>query len=186
MNNLSPTPRLDKMALWHLYAAPIRSLARNWPWKLAVSSIGTFFWWAVSKAEYIWTSVPIPPSLIFLVAFMWTLDFFSGIFAVVRDEGVDGITSIGLRQSIVKFIEYAFAIASAGLLATFSNHLPLIDPLLNRLGVLMCFFVSVTEFRSIDENLRWGFIGKVREVITLPGLFRNEEQAQVDSGDAEE
>lgn len=167
---LEPHIRFRPMLLWYLYVRPLRKLIEGWPWKYVAALIGTSIWSMVGDLGRVYGKLPVPGSLLVLVATMWALDLASGIFAVVRDDGINGITSIGLRRSIVKFIEYSFAILSAAVLASFSNHLPLIDPILRQAGVLMTFLVALTEFRSIDENLQWGFMGKMMRFIDFSGL----------------
>lgn len=171
---LEPHIRFRPMLLWHLYVPPLRKLIEGWPWKYVTALIGTSIWSMMGDLMGVYGELPVPGSLLVLVATMWGLDLASGIFAVVRDDGLNGITSIGLRRSIVKFVEYSFAIFSAGVLASFSNHLPLIDPILRQAGVLMSFLVALTEFRSIDENLRWGFMGKMMKFIDFRGLASRE------------
>lgn len=175
--------RLDIMTLWELYASPVRSLLQGWQWKMPFAAVVAPVWSFLDQVESIlYGLLTIPPSLIFIVGVLWLLDLISGLMKVIRTQGWSHISSIGLRQSIVKIIEYTIAIFAADLFASTGQWLGPLDVVVSQVGYMVAVLCAATEFRSIDENLKWGFMTRLRQALDMAGLLR---ERPVDKGDSD-
>ncbi len=116
------------------YLHPLTSLWALWPWKAAVSAV------LAALCELIGTDL----RLALVVTILVVVDLLTGIVKARRNG--HRITSLGMRQTIVKAIEYAVLLFSVNLFANGFEYMSW------AIG-LAYFWVAVTELVSIAENM---------------------------------
>lgn len=158
-----------------MYLSPIRSIFENFTPKLVLGvALAPFTNWLPPAAGGAFFT--IPPGLVVIVLGLWLLDFVSGIVKVLRDDGVTGIKSYRLRQTVVKLIEYGIFIFALDLFSSTAEYAGVIGVALEQVDNVGCIILAGTEFKSIDENLRWNLLAKMRGYIAFKGLLGKSKQ----------
>lgn len=127
--NISRSSR-DEMKLPLRYQLPMVSLLDWWPLKIVLSALLMLF--------------TIEVELVIVLSFLVVLDWITGIWASKRRQVP--ISSIGLRQTSAKVVEYIIILIVATML---SNAFPL----LVWLRPWAFLFICLTEAKSILENI---------------------------------
>lgn len=161
--------------LKQMYLSPIQSVLENFQGKLLFAML------VAPLTELLPDPagdalLTIPPGLLIIVLGLWVLDFISGITKVVRNDGVAGIKSYRLRQTVIKLIEYGIFILALDLFSSTANYAGMIGVALQQIDEVGCIILAGTEFKSIDENLRWNLLTKMRGYIAFRGLLGKEKQ----------
>ena len=162
--------------MWSLYAAPLRALLSGWFWKvpLGVVVAGVFQWFGTIGERYE-QILNLPPLLIQIVVTLWLVDLIAGVYAAIRDDGVDAVSSVGIRQTIIKFTDYAIALFSATIFSGVGNFVGPLSDAFYQIPVIVAVVIAATELRSIDENLRLNFIGRIRSIADFGGLLSSQD-----------
>ena len=144
------------MEMWSVillrYKKPLEALSEDWIAKLIISvGIGL---WALLQDMF---ATKVELVLLLLVAIV--LDFFTGVASARRNKTI--ITSFGIRQTVVKAIEYTILLLiSVGISNVFGDHIPFIE----NLSLYAFLFCILTEFKSIIENISEGDETRIREI----------------------
>lgn len=157
------------------YLRPLRSLLESIEVKIAVSFIGALASWVIKIYAELVTAEPY---LAVGVVTLWAMDFISGVTRSSVEKGRLDITHYGIRQSLVKLIEYSLFILSLDVLLGMAQHA-------SEIGVVKVgsahaidgayFIVGVTEFRSVQENIRKISLSDLKELVKgQVRLFTNE------------
>lgn len=163
--------------LKRMYLSPIRSILDNFAPKLVLGVLlAPFMNWLPPAAEGAFFT--IPPGLLMIVLGLWLLDFASGITKVLRDDDVTGIKSYRLRQTVIKLIEYGIFILALDLFSSTADYAGVVGVALEQIDDVGCIILAGTEFKSIDENLRWNLLAKMRGYIAFNGLLGSEKQKE--------
>ena len=162
---------LFKFFMYALYASPIRSIFRDFWEKLVFAVLLTPAITLWEPIEQVFLSTPLP--LLWIVFSLWLLDLASGIFKVIRTEGFYAISSTGLRQSVVKLIEYTIFLIACDAFASTGSFAPYplseVIPYVDEMGAII---LAATELRSVDENVRMSILGRIRSIADFGGLFQ--------------
>lgn len=152
-------------AMRELYLSPVRSILEHLPLKAALAVLLLPLTSFMEVAGNIFLSTP--PALLLIVFSLWVLDLISGIVRVLRNDGLGGITSVGIRQSIVKAIEYAIFILACDLFASTGNHAEFVGTLIQQTDNLGAIILAFTELKSIDENLEASMLSTITDFLDL-------------------
>jgi len=156
------------------YLDPARSLVENFGFKVLVAVLALPLTHWMESLEGALISTPLP--LLFIVALLWLLDLVSGLVQTIRLDGMKSVTSFRLRQTIIKFIEYAIFIVACGLFASTGKHAPpLLAAAIKQIDEIACIIIAATELKSIDENLKVGFLKRVRQILDVGGLLSSDD-----------
>lgn len=152
-----------------LLKSPCKSIARGIHWKvllgIALTPLTSFL------PDLEGSILTLPPTLLAIVAGLWLLDLMSGLVKTVRTSGFKGISSIGLRMTVIKFIEYSIFLLAVDLFSSTAQYAPWVGPALARVDEIGAIILAATEFRSIDENLRLEILEKMGNVAKLPAFL---------------
>lgn len=124
------------------YAKPFFALLDEFGIKFVFASGTTFFLEKILPPLYKVVDTDI--QLIYSLAILIILDLITGIWSSVKKN--KPITSLGLRSSVVKVVEYIFLLLPLTILSN-------MDEYLNWVQTWAYVFVCATEIKSIGENV---------------------------------
>lgn len=142
-----------------LYLPPVYALLDGFAWKAAAASVFVFVWDTLGR--FVAVDVDLAALLVLLVA----IDFVTGLLSAYRRRVP--VSSRGLRQTIVKVVEYAlFCLTCTAVGNTLgAAGIPLLSAGFLYLGPLGYAFCILTEARSIFENTgNMGWLAKLKDL----------------------
>lgn len=149
--------------MWALYVRPVYSLFHNISWKVAWALVFLPLTWFADQVDGIFFTTP--PELIAVVAVLWVLDLVTGVTKAFRTGGFREISSVGLRQSVVKLVEYAAFVLACDAIASAGQQVPYFSVVFAQVDQLGVLLLCVTEFQSINENLELQLLRRMARII---------------------
>lgn len=142
-----------------LYLPPFYALLDGFAWKAAAASVFVFVWDLLGR--FVAVDVDLAALLVLLVI----IDFVTGVLSAYKSD--ETVSSRGLRQTIIKVLEYAlFCLTCTAVGNTLGTvNLPVLSAGFLYLGPLGYAFCILTEARSIFENTgNMGWLAKLKDL----------------------
>ena len=113
--------------------------------------------WGLTIMETVHSLVQVEQSLVVGLIALMSLDLISGVYKALTNERM--ITSLGLRQTSIKFIEYTIALLGFVIIANMAS--------MEWIKTTSILWLSFIELKSIVENLndKKGVINELYDVI---------------------
>jgi len=118
----------------------------------------------------------LPPTLLVIVGCLWLLDLLSGLVKTVRTGGFKEISSIGIRMTVIKFIEYAIFLLAVDLFSSTAQFAGWADGIIAKVDEVGAIILAATELLSIDENLQTEWLEKMGRVVDFPEWLTGTEE----------
>ncbi len=144
------------MEMWNVillrYKKPLEALSEDWIAKTIISvAIGV---WVLLQEMF-----ATKAELVVLLLVAIVLDFYTGVASAKRNKTL--ITSFGIRQTVVKAIEYTILLLiSVGISNVFGDDIIFIE----NLSLYAFLFCILTEFKSIIENISEGEQSRIKDI----------------------
>jgi phosphoribulokinase len=142
----------------HRYTLPLISLADAWHWKLFFAGLFT------AVIESSGRLFIMDADLVVLVVLLVILDLITGVIKAIRKRT---FSSMGLRQTSIKAVEYSLLLFTANSLANafMYKEIPIVSDTLGVIGTLAFCYVAIVEAISVCENV-FGSTSRARKIFT--------------------